>query len=504
MNNEIIKDDKLYDVMRTAMNTLANAVKVTLGPKGKNVIIFKDSKYYTTKDGVSVAKAVYSTDQAVDIIMTLIKEIAIKTNKEVGDGTTTAITLAQAALKEALVQLSSGRSSIDIQRELSTTINEIYQYLDEMATPITIDNSLYNVALISANGNKEIASYVFEAYKEAGVHGIIDIRESANNESSITKISGYTFDRGVASENFINDNDQKLILEKAEILLIDGKLLNLKTVTNVLEQSLMSDKSLVIIAEDFGEDVLKILERNNYTNLNKFIPVKIPGVRFEKKELLKDLAVYLGIDLFSSINSTNIIGSTDTIIIDRKNTTIQKSDNQSDLRIKQLTKQIENETDQYKIQKIKERIDMLSGHLSIIHVGGFSDLGRDELIDRVEDAVNAAKSALDGGIVPGAGVALKDIALAHYSNNELISNILLSPYFQILENADTNMRMDTEVGSGVDYNTGELINVKEHNIIDPVKVTKEALKNAFAVVSMLISTNVLILDKNDKLFNSYK
>lgn len=492
MKNNIYNKEELKEIINTAINVLTNPVKSTLGPYGKTVIINKNNNYYPTKDGVSVAKSIKADDIAVNLIISLIKDIAEKTNKEVGDGTSTSLVLAQAILNE--IYKSEQLHNLQLSKQLHKDLEDILNYIDLEKIEIGDKYSIYDVALISANGNKEIASFVEQAYKNVDKNGIIDIQESPTGSSYIEQLSGYTLTSGAVSENFIDETKQRFVSDNAMCMVIDGKLLDIKSITSLLEYVLRINKDLLIIAEDFGEDVLKILERNNYKNNIKFIPVKIPGIRHEKKELLKDISTYINTDMLSSINSKNTLGDVDKIIITRHTTTIQKENNNGLKRIEQLNTLLNEHIDNYKKEKVRERIKILEGFLSTIYVGGKSDMEIKELIDRVEDAVNAAKAALKEGILPGRGIALRDIANKYYEGNPFIYNILHAPYNAIYENAEIKPLHSLPKNKAIDIETGKVINVLDELIIDPALVTKTALKNAFAIVSILLTTNTLIID----------
>lgn len=505
------------EALKRGIDILADAVKVTLGPKGRNVIIEKTyGAPHVTKDGVSVAKEVELEDPIENMGAQLIREAASKTCDNAGDGTTTATILAQAMINNGVKYLAAGANPIGIKRGMDKATAAIVQEIKRMAVPIddTYAN-IENVATISANNDPEIGKLIADAIKIVKKDGVITIEESKSAETTIEVVEGLQIDRGYLSPYFVTDQDQMTCeFNNCNILLLDRKLDSLKSILEVLEESIQKDRPLLIIAEDFDAEVLSTLVVNRLRGGFKICAIKSPGFGDKRKELLHDLAAATGATVIvnseESINFS-VMGGAEKVTVTRDRTTIINGMGTKEAvsnRINNLKEQLATAKDP---EFIKERIARLSTGVAVIYVGAPSEIEMKEKKDRVDDALCATRAALEEGIVPGGGVALIRAERGLYSlvlpdedeqlGKNIIKKALECPLIEIANNAgQSGVIIVDQVADGDDdwgYNakTNEFTNLYEAGIVDPAKVTRVALENATSVASMFLTTECVIARK---------
>ena len=506
--SEIVKDlnfgDQAKKKIINGVDKLAKAVKSTLGASGK-CVIYEDArgKPVITKDGVTVAESVVLYDPVENMGATLIKEAARNTVKEAGDGTTTATVLAQSLLnevrnheKEAVIR--------GIKEGIQSGTKKVNEYLDKIKIDIK-DSMLDNVATISCNNDLELGAIISDAYKQVGKDGVVLMDESESNETYIEVVDGVQIDCGLTSTHFITDTDkQRAVLENPLVLIVTSEIPNVRKIQNVLEFVIKNNKSLLIVAP-VSQQVKSALLMNKVKGNIKVNIIDLPGFGPTKQDTVKDLAILtnstvineeLGDDLDAV--SLNVLGEVEKAVTDDKNTVITTLETSEDVgeRIKEVQKLHKKEKNGFLKKKIEQRIAMLSGSVGIVRVGADSKVELKEKKDRVEDAIYATRAALKEGIVPGGGIALLNASQCITPDNigeKILLNAIKSPFETILENAgleQTGKR--PEKGLGVDVVTGKSVNMLESGIIDPVLVTKSALKNAVSVVSTIVSADCVI------------
>ena len=526
MAKDIIYSDDARNKLYEGVKKLNDAVKVTMGPRGRNVLIQKSfGAPAITKDGVSVAKEVELSDTLENMGASLVKEVANKTNDEAGDGTTTATVLAHAIFKEGLRNITAGANPIEVKRGMDKEAAAIIEELKKISKPVKGKKEITQVATISANSDEKIGNLIADAMEKVGKDGVITVEEAKSIDDELSVVEGMQFDRGYLSPYFVT-NAEKMTVELSSpyILLFDKKVTNLKDLLPVLEKVQQSGKPLLIIAEDIEGEALATLVVNKLRGVLNISAVKAPGFGDRRKAMLEDIAILTGGNVVSeelgrTLDSVTLedLGEAESINIDKDNTTIVngKGDKAAiDARIAQIKAQIIETTSDYDKEKLEERLAKLSGGVAVIKVGAATETEMKEKKDRVDDALNATKAAAEEGIVIGGGAALvcasKKVNLNLCGDEKIGADIvrraLVAPLRQIASNAGFDAGVvsheimnSKDDESGFDAVSGKYVNMFEEGIIDPVKVSRVALQNAVSVASMLLTTEATISDiKEDK------
>ncbi|MGZ3734458.1 MAG: chaperonin GroEL [Bdellovibrionota bacterium] len=509
------------------VNILADAVKVTLGPKGRNVVIEKSfGAPMVTKDGVTVAKEVELSDRFENMGAQMVKEVASKTNDDAGDGTTTATVLAQSIYKEGAKMVAAGYNPMDLKRGIDIAVIKITEELKKMAKAIKSDSEVEQVGTISANGDSEIGKKLAEAMREVTKEGVITIEESKTAETTLEIVKGMQFDRGYQSPYFITNQERmEAILEDAMVLLFDKKISSMKDLLPVLEQVVQLNKPLVIIAEEVEGEALATLVVNKLRGTLHVCAVKAPGFGDRHKEMMQDIAILTGgrvisEELGNKLENVKLadLGKAKRITVDKDNTTIVDGAGKAsevDARVKAIKSQIAETTSDYDREKLQERLAKLSGGVAVIQVGAATEVEMKEKKQRVEDAYNATKAAVEEGIVPGGGIALLRASLvlaAIKESNEdrqagvdIIRRACQAPVRQISFNAgeEPSVVVDkilskNDTNWGYNAATEEYTDLVKAGVIDPVKVVRSALQNAASVSSLMLTTEAMIAEKPKK------
>jgi chaperonin GroEL len=508
--------------MLKGVNALADAVKVTLGPKGRNVVIAKSfGSPVVTKDGVSVAKEIELEDKLENMGAAMVKEVASKTNDIAGDGTTTATVLAQAIYREGVKLVSAGNNPMDIKRGIDAAVARIESELDTLSKPTESSNDIAQVGTISANGDTDIGNILAEAMNKVGQDGVITVEEAKGLETTLETVEGMQFDRGYLSPYFVNDAE-KMVCEAEDpyILICEKKVSNMKDLLPILEQVAQSGRYLVIIAEDVDGEALATLVVNRIRGNLKVAAVKAPGFGDRRKAMLQDIAILTGGEVISEElglkleNATlGTLGTAKKIVIDKDNTTIVDgagNPEQISARVGQIRAQIESTTSDYDREKLQERLAKLVGGVAVIKVGAATETEMKERRARVEDALHATRAAVEEGIVPGGGVTL--IRAAHSLENlnlegeqamgvNIIRRAVEEPLRQIAKNAGVDGSIvvqkikESEGNFGFNAATGQYCDLIEAGVIDPTKVVRYALRHAASVSSLMLTTEAMIADK---------
>jgi chaperonin GroEL len=509
--------------MLHGVDVLANAVRVTLGPKGRNVVLEKSfGAPRITKDGVTVAKEIELEDKFENMGAQMVREVASKTSETAGDGTTTATILAQAIVKEGAKSVAAGANPMDLKRGIDLAVSAIINELSSKSKKVTSSEEIAQVGTISANGDQEIGAMIAKAMQKVGNDGVITVEEAKSLETELDVVEGMQFDRGYISPYFITDADKMRVeLESPYILINEKKLSNLQTILPLLEAVVQSGKPLLVIAEDVEGEALATLVVNKLRGGLKVAAVKAPGFGDRRKAMLQDIAVLTGGQVISEdlgIKLENVtldmLGRAKKVVITKDDTTIvdgagKKADIEA--RIAQIKQQIEDTTSDYDREKLQERLAKLSGGVAVIKVGGVTEVEVKEKKDRVDDALNATRAAVEEGILPGGGVALirsqKVLDKLNAANEDqkvgvnIVRRALQSPARQIAENAGEDGAV--VVGKIVDkddyafgYNaqTGEYGNLVKQGVIDPAKVVRTALQDAASVAGLLITTEAMVAE----------
>jgi chaperonin GroEL len=520
------KEVRFSDDARTRMfrgvNVLANAVKATLGPKGRNAVLEKSFGAPTiTKDGVSVAKEVELKDKFENMGAQMVKEVASNTSDEAGDGTTTATVLAQAIIREGLKAVSSGRNPMDIKRGIDKAVLTCVEELKKLSKPCKDSKNIAQVGTISANSDESIGKTIADAMEKVGKEGVITVEEGSGLDNELEVVEGMQFDRGYLSPYFINNQqNQTSELEKPVILLCDKKISNIREMLPLLEGVAKAGRPLLVIAEDLEGEALATLVVNNIRGILKVSAVKAPGFGDRRKAMLQDIAVLTGgtvisdeVGLSLEKATLNDLGEAKKIVVEKENTTIidgagKATDIKS--RIESIRQQAEEATSDYDKEKLQERVAKLSGGVAVIKVGAATEIEMKEKKARVEDALHATRAAVEEGVVPGGGVALVRVQKALdklEAKNEdqqvgvkILSRAIEEPLRQIVENAGEDAavilnRVKEGKGSfGYNAATGEFGDLIDQGILDPTKVTRLALQNAASVSGLLLTTEVMIAE----------
>jgi chaperonin GroEL len=504
------------------VNILANAVKATLGPKGRNAVLDKSFGAPTiTKDGVSVAKEIELKDKFENMGAQLVKEVASNTSDEAGDGTTTATVLAQAIIREGLKAVSAGRNPMDIKRGIDKAVIAATEELRKLSKPCKDTKAIAQVGTISANSDESIGKTIAQAMEKVGKEGVITVEEGSGLENELDVVEGMQFDRGYLSPYFINNQqNQTTELEKPLILLSDKKISNIREMLPLLEGVAKAGRPLLIVAEDVEGEALATLVVNNIRGILKVAAVKAPGFGDRRKAMLQDIAILTGATVISeevglSLEkaTVNDLGDAKKIIVEKENTTIiDGAGKGSDIkgRIESIRQQVAEATSDYDKEKLQERVAKLSGGVAVIKVGASTEVEMKEKKARVEDALHATRAAVEEGVVPGGGVALirtlkalKDLEGANEDQTvgiRLLARALEEPLRQIVENAGEDAAVvlnAVKAGKGAyGYNAanGEYGDMLEAGILDPTKVTRLALQNAASVAGLLLTTEVMVAE----------
>ncbi|WP_447763792.1 chaperonin GroEL [Sphingopyxis panaciterrae] len=517
------------DRMLRGVDTLANAVKVTLGPKGRNVVIEKSfGAPRITKDGVTVAKEIELADKFENMGAQMLREVASKQNDKAGDGTTTATVLAQAIVREGSKAVAAGLNPMDVKRGIDLAVNAVVKDLEAHAKTVGANSEIAQVATISANGDEEVGRILAEAMEKVGNEGVITVEEAKSLATELETVEGMQFDRGYLSPYFITNAEKlKVELDDPYILIHEKKLSNLQAMVPLLESVVQSSRPLLIIAEDVEGDALATLVVNKLRGGLKIAAVKAPGFGDRRKAMLEDIAVLtggnvvseeLGIKLESV--TVNMLGRAKKVVIDKDNTTIvdgvgSKSD--IDGRVAQIRQQIETTASDYDREKLQERLAKLAGGVAVIRVGGATEVEVKEKKDRVDDALHATRAAVEEGILPGGGIALLRAQKAldglkaanddQQSGIDIVRRALRAPTWQIADNAGEDgawivgkLLESEDYGWGFNAATGEYQDLVQAGVIDPAKVVRTALQDAASVASLLITTEALVaeLPKEEK------
>ena len=511
------------DKLLRGVDTLANAVKVTLGPKGRNVVIEKSfGAPRITKDGVTVAKEIELTDKFENMGAQMVREVASKTADEAGDGTTTATVLAQAIVKEGAKAVAAGMNPMDLKRGIDVAVQAVVEDLKRHAKKVTSNDEIAQVATISANGDKEIGRQLAEAMKKVGNDGVITVEEAKSLDSELEVVEGMQFDRGYVSPYFVtNPEKMKVELEDPYILIHEKKLSGLQSMIPLLEAVIQTAKPLLIVAEEVEGEALATLVVNKLRGGLKVAAVKAPGFGDRRKAMLEDIAILTGGNVISEELGTklenvtiNMLGRAKRIVIDKDNTTIidgagKRTD--IDARVAQINMQIEETTSDYDREKLLERRAKLAGGVAIIRVGGATEVEVKEKKDRVDDALHATRAAAAEGLLPGGGIALLRAAKAldsvkpqnedQKAGVEIVRRAIRMPAMQIAANAGENGGViANKVLEHGDYNwgynaaTGAFEDLVASGVIDPAKVVRTALQDAASVASLLITTEALVAE----------
>ncbi|AEG56371.1 chaperonin GroEL [Sinorhizobium meliloti] len=513
--------------MLRGVDVLANAVKVTLGPKGRNVVIDKSfGAPRITKDGVSVAKEIELEDKFENMGAQMLREVASRTNDLAGDGTTTATVLAQAIVREGAKAVASGMNPMDLKRGIDLAVDAVVKELKNNARKISKNSEIAQVGTISANGDTEIGRYLAEAMEKVGNEGVITVEEAKTAETELEVVEGMQFDRGYLSPYFITNQDKMRVeLEDPYILIHEKKLSNLQAMLPVLEAVVQSGKPLLIIAEDVEGEALATLVVNKLRGGLKVAAVKAPGFGDRRKAMLEDIAILTGgtvvsEDLGIKLESVTLdmLGRAKKVSIDEENTTIiDGAGSKADIegRTAQIRAQIEETTSDYDREKLQERLAKLAGGVAVIRVGGSTEVEVKEKKDRVDDALHATRAAVEEGILPGGGVALlravkalDGLKTANHDQRvgvDLVRRAIEAPVRQIAENAGAEgsiivgkLREKTEFSYGWNAQTNEYGDLYAMGVIDPAKVVRTALQDAASVAGLLVTTEAMIAEKPKK------
>ena len=511
------------DGLRRGVDQLANTVKVTLGPKGRNVVIDKAfGGPQITKDGVTVAKEIELSDRLENMGAQMLKQVASKTNDLAGDGTTTATVLAQAIVKEGLKNVAAGANPLDLKRGIDKAVAATVENLKKQAQKVGNDpEKIKQVAAISANNDETIGELIAEAFSKVGKEGVITVEEAKGMDTTVDVVEGMQFDRGYISPYFVTNTEKmNAVLEDPYVLLYDKKISSMKELLPILEPVVQAGRALMIIAEDVDGEALATLVVNRLRGTIKVCAVKAPGFGDRRKAMLEDIAILTGGTVISEErgytleNSTlDMLGTARTVTVDKDNTTIVGGKGSSEAieeRVKQIRAQIETTTSDYDREKLQERLAKLAGGVAVLYVGAASEVEMKEKKDRVDDALHATRAAVEEGIVPGGGVALvraKEAIKAVKAENkdeqtgvEIVLRAIEEPLRTIVNNAGGEGSVvvaKVEAGKddfGFNAKTDEYVNMFQAGIIDPTKVTRVALENAASVAGMILTTEAAVVD----------
>ena len=520
MENKQIKfSSSAREALKAGLDTLADAVKVTLGPAGRNVLLQKGNGAHITKDGVSVAKEVQLENPYMNMGVQLVKEVSQKTADEAGDGTTTATVLAQAIASEGFKLVEAGTNPVYLKRGMDKAVEVVVSELDKQS--IKVGDKVEQIATISANGDENIGKLISDAFDKVGKDGVITVEESKGIETSMEIVDGMQFDKGFLSTHFAT-NTEKIIaeLESPYILLYDGRINNMNDILKLLEGVAQASKPLVIIADDVEGEVLGTLVVNKLRGALNVCAIKAPSFGDRKKEMMKDIATVTGgtfiqpeIGQKLEDVTLDMLGIAEKVVVSKDTTTIVNgagSTEEISERVQSIKTQIDESQSDYEKEKMQERLAKLAGGVAVLYIGAGSEVELKEKKDRVDDALQATKAAMEEGVVEGGGIALlrtiKEVARldldseAEQNGVNVILSALESPFRQILINGgwDVEDGLGHLDGKGFNAKDGTYVDMYEAGIIDPKKVTRTAIQNASSVVGMILTTECMIVDKVDK------
>ncbi len=520
-------DADARDALKRGVDKLANAVKVTLGPRGRNVVIEKSFGAPTvTKDGVTVAKEIELSDKVENMGAQMVREVASKTNDNAGDGTSTATVLAQSIIQTGLKNVTAGANPMELKRGIDTAVAAVVEELRNISEPVgdSLD-SIRQVGSISANGDEEIGNSIADAMEKVGKDGVITVEEAKGTETYLETVEGMQFDRGYLSPYFVTNSDNMTAeMEDPYILIFDKKISNMKDLLPVLEKVVQTGKPLLIIAEDVEGEALATLVVNKLRGSLKIAAVKAPGFGDRRKAMLEDIAILTGGTVISEErgykleNATlDFLGTADRINIDKDNTTVvggKGKENDIKARVNQIKTQIENTTSDYDREKLQERLAKLSGGVAVLYIGAASEVEMKEKKARVEDALHATRAAVEEGIVPGGGVALlrtlKVFENLKAENNDqkvgfdIVKRALEAPLRAIANNAGVEGSivvqkvLEGKDAFGYNARTEKYEDLTKAGVIDPTKVTRTALENAASVAGLMLTTEAVVVEKPSK------
>ena len=527
MAKEIKFDLEARDALKNGVDALANAVKVTLGPKGRNVII--DKKFgapSVTKDGVSVAKEIELKDTIENMGAQMVKEVASKTNDVAGDGTTTATVLAQSIVTTGLKNVAAGANPMDLKRGIDKAVAAVVAELAKISQEVGDDSAkIEQVATISANSDATIGKLIAEAMEKVGKEGVITVEEAKGTETTVDVVEGMQFDRGYQSPYFVTDADKmEAVLDNPYILIYDKKVSNMKDMLPVLEQAAQSGKPLLIISEEVEGEALATLVVNKIRGSLKIAAVKAPGFGDRRKAMLEDIAILTGGTVISEEKGLKLedatldsLGTAEKIVIDKDNTTIVNGAGEEaniKARVNQIKAQIETTTSDYDREKLQERLAKLAGGVAVLYVGAATEVEMKEKKDRVDDALHATRAAVEEGIVPGGGVAylrtlgaidkVKPDNADEKTGVDIVKRAVEEPLRQIVANAGLEGSIvvqkvkEGKADFGYNARTDVYENLYKAGVIDPTKVTRVALENAASIAGMLLTTECVLADEPEE------
>ena len=522
MEKEIKFDVESRDALKRGVDALANAVKVTLGPKGRNVVIEKSfGAPHVTKDGVSVAKEIELEDRVENMGAQMVKEVASRTNDIAGDGTTTATVLAQAIVREGLKNVAAGANPMDLKRGIDKAVTAVVSNLQSQSQKVgDSSEKIKQVASISANNDDTIGTLIAEAFGKVGKEGVITVEEAKGTDTTVDVVEGMQFDRGYQSPYFVT-NPEKMVteLENPYILLVEKKISSMKDLLPILEPVAQAGKALLIISEEVEGEALATLVVNKLRGSLKIAAVKAPGFGDRRKAMLEDIAILTGGTViseergFTMENATiEMLGTAEKVVIDKDNTTLVNGGGDESLikgRVNQIKAQMETTTSDYDKEKLQERLAKLAGGVAVLYVGAASEVEMKEKKDRVDDALHATRAAVEEGIVASGGVALvRSIDALNFEGDnqdettgiKIVKRAIEEPLRQIVENAGGEGSVivakvsEGKADFGFNAKTDEYVNMFEAGIIDPTKVVRVALENAASVAGMLLTTECVITE----------
>jgi len=527
MAKVILYNHDAREQLKKGVDELANAVKVTLGPKGRNVIIEKKfGAPHITKDGVTVAKEIELEDPFQNLGAQLLKEVASKTSDDAGDGTTTATVLAQSIVSVGLKNVTAGANPMDLKRGIDKAVSQVVKHIASQSKKVDDDyNKIEQVATVSANNDSEIGKLIADAMRKVSKDGVITIEEAKGTETTIELVEGMQFDRGYISAYFVTNTEKMLVeMEKPYILIYDKKISNFKELLPILEPVAQSGRSLLIIAEDVDSEALTTLVVNRLRGSLKVCAVKAPGFGDRRKEMLEDIAILTngvviseekGLQLEKA--TMDMLGTADKVTVDKDNTTIVNGAGSKEAiaaRVSQIKSQIANTTSDYDREKLQERLAKLAGGVAVLYVGAPSEVEMKEKKDRVDDALHATRAAIEEGIVPGGGVAyiraiealesLKGVNEDEETGIEIVKRAIEEPLRQIAFNAGkegaviVNKVKEGKGDFGYNARTEKFENFFETGVLDPAKVARIALENAASVAGMFLTTECVITEKKEE------
>ncbi len=522
---QIVFDVQARNKILSGVDSLADAVKVTLGPKGRNVVIEKSwGAPVVTKDGVTVAKEIEIEDPFENMGAQMVKEVASKTSDTAGDGTTTATVIAQSIYKTGIKLVAAGHNPMELKRGIDLSVQAIVEKLHELSRPISDNQEIAQVGTVSSNGDHTIGDIIAKAMDTVGKKGVITVEENKGLETELNTVDGMQFDRGYLSPYFVTDADRmETVLEDPYILIHEKKLSSMRELLKVLDRVVQTGKPVLVIAEDIDGEALATLVVNKLRGLLQCAAVKAPGFGDRRKQMLEDIAVLTGGRMIAEelgIKLENLqlsdLGTAKRIIITKDNTTIVDGAGTEDAiqaRIKQIEAQIENTTSDYDREKLQERLAKLSGGVAVIRVGAATEVEMKEKKARVEDALHATRAAVEEGVLPGGGVALIRAAVVlddlettqeQKFGVDIVKRAIQEPLRLIVENAGEepsivlNKVAEGESDFGYNAQTAKYENLLETGVIDPTKVTRSALQNAASVAALLLTTEAMIADEKEE------